>query len=216
MMTGNLTMKTFIATLMAMALTLTSVARADVIGEFVFQGTVNGGSFDGTDFVGTQFDTYTFDITNNTTSNIDTIGISATDGITFTGDFLQAGGVSNKTTPTLDDDGFAGFGSIAPDAKEDDTFFVIPGNNPTAFGVTDTATELSASSFAAVGDALVPAQSTASIAFFSVPTGSPTPEGGFDAAALGFGQVVGRIIPEPATVGLLAMGGLLMVRRRRA
>jgi len=196
------------------------VAKAAVLGEFVFQGTQTGVNFDGASFTPFTFDTYTFDVTNNTTDRtIDTFGLDASDNIAFFGNFLQTGGQLDRTAPALAPDPFAAFAG-APDALEDDTFFIADDEGGSGakiiLGTTDSASELSASVVASTGFSVGPGE-TKSIAFFSVEPGT-TPTGGFGAWAIGNGQFISRIevIPEPSSLALLGLGGFALIRRRRA
>lgn len=200
------------------AVSITAAAsQAEVFGEFVFQGSANGGQIGPPTFVpeGFAFDTWTFDVTNNTSETIVGFGLDATDNIAFFGEFLQAGGQSNAATPTLGPDPLSAAPQVESDALEDDTFFIGSGDIVASL-VVDTDSELSASFFGSSGFSIAPGE-TASIAFFSVAPGT-TPSGGIGALAISeSGAQTEIVIPEPASIALLAAGlGIAGLRRRSA
>jgi len=215
--------RTLIAVTAVIGLTVAGagVANAEVLGQFVFQGTQTGIDATATEFT---FDTYTFDVTNNTSRSIDTFGIDATDNISFTGNFLQAGGATDRPVPALLPDPLAGLFGLPGDALQDDTFFIADdeggAGTKVVLGIIDSATELTASAVASTGNIIAPGE-TRSIAFFSVEPGT-VPTGGFGAPAIGLvngqRQILARIeeIPEPSSLALLGLGGFALIRRRRA
>lgn len=200
------------AVLAASIATLAPLAHAEVTGAFVFQGTEVGAFFDGA-FNSFTFDTYTFDVTNNTSNTITAFGIDASNPISFFGNFLQAGGNATNAAPSLEADVFAAFVNPPGVALEDDTFFI--GSGTLLFADTvDSDTELSASLAGSSGLSILPGE-TESIAFFAVPEGE-TPTGGLGAPAVFEDGSFELIVPEPASIALLASGLSLAGLRRRS
>jgi len=183
---------------------------APLEGRFVLVGSSAQGSFDGVEFVETSpFDIYEFQVTNNTGQNLFTF-----QNLVFQGDFLQ-GASSAKLGAELAADPFDGF--IPGTQLTPDTFFTDDNAAPSSpSGIVDTASELSSVSVGILGQPWIVDGATEAIALFSVPAGTPV---GLDTFVSGGGTTGSvltpiTVIPEPASMALLGLGGLALLRRK--
>lgn len=194
-------------------LAIAGAANAGVTGEFyVIEENVNSAS--GTS--GIVIDVWGFKVQNNSGHAITNLGLNESENIEFTGPFLQDGGKFNSSLP-LEDHAFAGFGTIALDAKVADTFFVGE-SLQVVFGFEDSSS-LSADSIGMIPYWIADG-STETIAVFSVADGTVLGADNFvRATAVAGSEEVGAVtyVPEPATMAVLGLGGVAaLIRRRRA
>jgi len=180
----------------AAALIFAGSAHAALIGsmELVDTGVAVGNS--------TPVDVYNFVVTSTAGDGlIDTFDFTSLTGGGFSGQFV-VGPQTFSTSPNLPN-----FGILIADS-----FFVSPVANPSAVGQVDTSTALEAAfSFTA---APLDASGGVVAAVFSVPAGAPAPS--FNG---GFAVVDGAdvpIVPEPASLAMIGLGGLALLRRRVA
>lgn len=181
------------ATTTILATLVVAPAFGEIIGNIVPVGSVNAANG--------EVDVYHFQVTNNTTSDIFTFN-----ELDFDGEFVQ----SSATTK---------FGASLPEPAAGfvfaDTFATDDLVAPTAFGTTiDDATNLDFESVATLGQPWIGAGQTETIAVFSVATGSNAPVFNSGLAVID-GENQSIVIPEPSSLGLLGLGGLLIARRRR-
>jgi opacity protein-like surface antigen len=181
-------MKTLTAVLAVLAISAVASA-APLEGEMVFQGNNGTG------------DVYFFEVTNNMTEDVQSYGTNSTDNVEFTGDFLNAVGVGFVLNSSTTNFGLS------------DTFFV---GNGDGLNKAETSTSLSADVYGTLGIVATPAGSTATLAQLVVSPGSDVPTFNEIPAYNPSGEVIGTVVPEPATLALLGLGGLAVIRRRRA
>jgi len=180
------------ATALAATLALAGPASSAVIGQVVSAGSQS-----------TQtgaVDLYHFQVTNNSGQDLFTFN-----NLDFDGQFIQGTTTTKAGT---------GLPEPAPDFFFAATFAADDELAPTAFGtVVETETDFDIPSVATLGTPWVADQATESVVVFSVPTGAPAPvfNGGF-AVVDGQNQ---SIVPEPTSLALLGLGGLLVARRQR-
>lgn len=194
--------------LMLAAVTMNTEA-APLEGQFVLvgssaQGTFNEGIFEETN----PFEIYEFRVTNNTGVNIFTF-----QNLVFGGALLQVGGQTAKIGTQLSADPFDAF--IPGVQLIPDSFFTDNNVQPTTLGGTvDSNSELSAVSVGTLGQAWIADGATEAIALFSVSQGqTPTFVGGGGTTG-GTLTAITRV-PEPTSLAMLGLGGLLVLRRRR-
>lgn len=166
-----------------------------------------------------QIDVYELQVTGNNADPITGIGKNVSDQLKIVGTLLNdtttLGGDLEKTFK--DNTGLTVFNNPVAD-----TFFVTPQAPPAVLPVSvDTNSELSGI-FGVVSGAIIPPNPVDyAIAVISVPVGTPLniSNWGNDVPAIsGSLEQVDTItyIPEPASVALLGLGGLALLRRRRA
>jgi len=183
-------MKMLNKTLMTLAAAALSAgaAQAGLTGAFTDQG---GGL-------------YYFEVTNTDLVNYNVFNLS------FTGDFKQGFGAGVATAGS--DLGGLAFAQL-------DTFIhnnVDGAEAATAFlnlGISETLTSLSGNFGYGGGRGIAPGE-TEILAIFNVNSG--TPELVSASGNAGAGDVTIDVVPEPGSLALLGLGGLLIARRRRA
>jgi len=164
-------------------------------------------------------DKYELQVTSDNSNPITVIGQDATNGLKLVANAVPFVNNPNGNETWKSTTDFAvQFNFLLPG-----TWFVTPQAPPDIkVDAVDDANELSVTSFGVTSGAIIPADaSDHPIAVISVPVGTPLniSNWGNDVAAISgsLGQVdTITYIPEPASVALLGLGGLTLLRRRRA
>ncbi|QQE13222.1 PEP-CTERM sorting domain-containing protein [Planctomycetota bacterium] len=184
----------------AVVATAGTTANAALTGSFslVSEGL---GTFDGS-LQAVSVDVYHFSLTNDTGFDISSIEAS------FSGAFIN-----NSTTSLVSQSGIE-FPKLATFTFAD-TFFTNDGEAATFATSVDSFSELSGSgTVLGNGNAWVDNGMTEVIAVLSVAAGAEAPMFNSGQAAVN-GELVNIVIPEPASVALLGLGGIALIARRR-
>jgi hypothetical protein len=195
----------------AVMTTALGAQAAPLEGEFVLVGSSAQGTFNGTSFVRTNpFDIYEFRVTNQTGQNLFTF-----QNLVFSGQFLQTGNAIVKQGTQL---GLDPFDAFIPGTTEltPDTFFTDNNAAPVSPTIiVDSSSQLSSVAIGILGQPWIVNGQTEALAVFSVVQGTSV---NFVSGGGTTGSVLTpiTIVPEPASVAMLTLGGLMMLRRRVA